>query len=60
MTIKENIKNMKISMKDLLFILPLIFAFILIVFMTFDTATTKCDWSVRDRWECYSDADKNS
>ena len=28
MTIKENIKNLKITLKDLIFILPLVFAFI--------------------------------
>ncbi|MBM31748.1 MAG: hypothetical protein CL764_02700 [Chloroflexi bacterium] len=60
MTIKENIMNLKITMKDLLFILPLIFSFILIIFMLFDNASTKCDWSIRDRWECYSESDKNS
>ena len=60
MAFKENIKNLKISIKDLLYIIPLVLAFILIVFMLFDAANLKCDWSVRDRWECYSDADKNS
>ena len=60
MTLKENMNNLKITIKDLLFIIPLILAFILIIFIIFDSTTTKCDWSIRDRWECYSETDENS
>ena len=63
MTFISKIKTIRINPKGLLFAFissfPLILAFILIIFMTFDVSSkTTCDWSVRERWECYLKSDK--